>query len=454
MTAELRPSLVAADDGSAAVGIDGQVASVLDRMAGARARPEWVVCVRGGSKALRRVRESLFVVSDGMTGTRGSLEEDGPDTSPGLFVAGVFERDPESGQSLVVLPSWATLGLHESLPPGTRMLDLRSGVLWREVAIGGKTRLRTARWSCLGRPGTSVLVAAGDSGVLNQGRAHEVLDAPSTLGGGVRGVIDTICLDGAGGTTGTTHVVRTASYASGTRRLPGEDGLAARHRRALSVGPEVLFEEQLAAWGARWKTCDIEVVGDPELTLAARFALFHLAGSVADHGEAAVGARGLSGPSYAGHVFWDSDVFVLPVLAATHPPSARAMLEYRIRRLPAAASAAAALGRRGARFPWESAHDGSDVTPRAGVDERGELVPIRTGDLEEHITADVAWAAWQAAAWTGRWTTLEGRCRGLVVDTARYWASRIRTDAEGHGHIDEVIGPDEYHEGVDDNAFT
>ncbi len=454
MSAALRPSVVPPDDDVAVAPLDVQVASVLERMAATHARPEWVLRVRSGSQALRRVRESLFVVSDGTTGTRGSLEEDGPDTRPGLFVAGVFERDPESGQSLVVLPSWATLGVHGSLPPGTRMLDLRSGVLWREVEVGGKRRLRTARWSCLGRPGTSVLVAAGDSEVLNQGRAHEVLDAPSTLGGGVRGVIDTICLDGARETSGTTHVVRTASYASGTRRMPGKDGLAARHRRATEVGPEKLFEEQVSAWGARWESCDIEVVGDPELTLAARFALFHLAGSVADHGEAAVGARGLSGPSYAGHVFWDSDVFVLPVLAATHPRAARAMLEYRLRRLPAAARAAEALGLRGARFPWESAHDGNDVTPRAGVDERGQLVPIRTGDLEAHITADVAWAAWHAAAWTGRWTPLEGRCRGLVVDTARYWASRIRTDSEGRGHIDDVIGPDEYHEDVDDNAFT
>ena len=93
--------------------------------------------------------------------------------------------------------------------------------------------------------------------------------------------------------------------------------------------------------------------------------------SVGDHGEAAVGARGLSGPAYRGHVFWDSDVFVLPFLAATHPPAARAMLEYRIRRLPAALEAARRLGRMGARFPWESAADGWDVTPRSAFDQVG-----------------------------------------------------------------------------------
>ena len=93
------------------------------------------------------------------------------------------------------------------------------------------------------------------------------------------------------------------------------------------------------------------IEGDPELQLAIRFALFHLMASVADAGEAAVGARGLSGSAYRGHVFWDSDVFVLPFLAATHPPAARAMLEYRVRRLDAARAAAARLGFAGRPLP-------------------------------------------------------------------------------------------------------
>ena len=78
------------------------------------------------------------------------------------------------------------------------------------------------------------------------------------------------------------------------------------------------------------------IEGDPALQKAIRLSLFHLMGSVASEGEAGVGARGLTGSAYSGHVFWDSDVFVLPFLAATHPAAARAMLEYRVRRLPAA----------------------------------------------------------------------------------------------------------------------
>ena len=87
--------------------------------------------------------------------------------------------------------------------------------------------------------------------------------------------------------------------------------------------------------------------GDAELTHAVRFALFQLMGSVRDDGEAAVGARGVTGPGYRGHVFWDADVFVLPFLAATHPPAARAMLEYRPSGLSLRASASSAAARSG-----------------------------------------------------------------------------------------------------------
>jgi trehalose/maltose hydrolase-like predicted phosphorylase len=223
---------------------------------------------------------------------------------------------------------------------------------------------------------------------------------------------------------------------------------------AEQAGFERLLREQREAWAARWREADVRIEGDADLQPAIRFALFHLMSSVADRGEAAVGARGLSGPAYRGHVFWDSDVFVLPFLAATHPAAARAMLEYRIRRLPAAREAARKLGRKGARFAWESAGSGSDVTPASARLATGELVRIRTGELEEHIVGDVAWAAACYLDWTDDAAFAAGPGRELLVETARYWASRARFATDGRAHIYGVIGPDEYHEPVDDNAYT
>jgi trehalose/maltose hydrolase-like predicted phosphorylase len=82
------------------------------------------------------------------------------------------------------------------------------------------------------------------------------------------------------------------------------------------------------------------------------------------------------------------------------------------------------------------------------------VIRILTGELEEHIVADVAWAASEYACWTGDSEFLRGPGADLLLDTARYWASRVTVEGDGRGHIRGVIGPDEYHEVVDDNAFT
>ncbi len=170
-----------------------------------------------------------------------------------------------------------------------------------------------------------------------------------------------------------------------------------------------------------------------------------------------MGARGLTGPGYGGHVFWDADVFVLPRTGGDAPgrgPGHARIPDPPTPRRPGASSAS-----RRARLAWGALSvgvgvAGNDVTPTEAVDGRGEVVTIRTGEMEEHITADVAWAAWQLAAWTGDLEFLEGAGRPLLIETARYWAGQVRLDPAGVGHIDGVIGPDEYHENVDDNAFT
>ncbi len=103
-----------------------------------------------------------------------------------------------------------------------------------------------------------------------------------------------------------------------------------------ALGFDRLLAEHRESWAQRWSDAEVTIEGDPESELAARFAVFHLLSAAGDGDETAVGARGLTGDAYAGHVFWDADVFVLPALAAIRPAAARAMLEYRVRRLPAA----------------------------------------------------------------------------------------------------------------------
>jgi trehalose/maltose hydrolase-like predicted phosphorylase len=240
---------------------------------------------------------------------------------------------------------------------------------------------------------------------------------------------------------------------AGPRRPPAVGRAIERLTGSAAVPFTALLAEQRATWAARWADGDVLIPDDPEMQLCARFALYHLQASVAGKGEAGVGARGLSGSGYSGHVFWDADIFVLPALAAVRPAAARAMLEYRLRRLPQAREFARATGRAGCRFPWESARDGADVTPLSAPI-AGHEVPIRNGQAEEHVVADVAWAAWHYCAWTGDEAFLTGAGLPLIIETARYWASRACLDGDASAHILGVIGPDEYHGPVDDNAFT
>lgn len=377
-----------------------------------------------------------------------------------MLAAGVYDGEGPSTE-LLAAPVWHVLP--SELPAGgklRRRLYLRTGLL-RQTLISPHGEAAALRFSSLARPGTVALRAAGPPAVVSGGTSLRAAPGTSAKEGRADGATFMLVPASRGGVAAAAsevadagRVERLGAYVSSPETVPDADTAVAALADARRAGFEALLGEHRAAWAERWEDADVVVRGDEQLQLAVRFALFHLMGSVASSGEAAVGARGLAGPGYRGHVFWDTDVFVLPFLAATHPPAARAILEYRIRRLPEAMRAARSLGLAGARFAWESARDGVDVTPPAGRDATGRLVRIRTGESEEHVVADVAWAAACYLDWTGDEEFAAGAGLRLLVETARYWASRVRFDRDGRAHLYGVIGPDEYHEPVDDNAYT
>ena len=223
--------------------------------------------------------------------------------------------------------------------------------------------------------------------------------------------------------------------------------------------PDDAFDQVAAAsaaeWARRWETSQIEVSGDTYAEQALRFAAFHLIGGAPRSSEGAgVGARLLSGYGYRHHVFWDTDIFAMPYLTMTQPDLARAHLGYRYRGLDGARRKAARYGRAGAFFAWESAGTGDEVTPDWGETADGERVRIRTGEIEEHIVADVAYAVDHYVRWTDDRAFLAEQGAEMTLDGARYWQDRAEVDREGRAHLRNVIGPDEYHVGVDDNFFT
>ena len=417
--------------------------------------PRWTVVERGVDPARLRVTESLFTLGSDGTGWRGSAEETPVQGQPLVTSAGVYAgADPASG--LLEGPDLADVSLAEPVRHDVRTLDLRTGVLHREETGPGAT-LRSLRLASATEPGVFALrVEAAEARLRAPGSGPDAGTdtegwslVTSTTGGG----IGALSRERSAHDAGTTALERLTVVRADAHRAPPRSAARGGLDRARVLGFERLLSAQRAAWAARWDRVGVSIPADPRLELRLRFALFHLWNLAVRDGELAVGARSITGTGYAGHVFWDADAFVLPALVTLDPASAAAMVRYRLRRLPAARERARREGRAGARFPWESAHDGRDVTPRTGF-VGAEAVTIRTGALEEHVTADVAWAVAHHATWTRPGGDLTPPERALLGDTARYWASRADRSPDGAAHLLGVIGPDEYHEDVDDDVFT
>ncbi|WP_432130747.1 glycoside hydrolase family 65 protein [Streptomyces tendae] len=230
---------------------------------------------------------------------------------------------------------------------------------------------------------------------------------------------------------------------SGARSRPAmSDQVEAALAAAAHGGWDGLVAEQRDYLDDFWARADVEVHGDEEIQQAVRFALFHVLQAGARAEQRAIPAKGLTGSGYDGHAFWDTEMFVLPVLTYTAPKAVAEALRWRQATLPAARDRATQLGLRGAAFPWRTI-DGS---------EGSAYWPAGTAAF--HVAADIAHAAVRYTAATGdldfeRETALE-----LLVETARLWRSLGHHDHHGVFHIDGITGPDEYSAVVDDNTYT
>jgi alpha,alpha-trehalose phosphorylase len=211
---------------------------------------------------------------------------------------------------------------------------------------------------------------------------------------------------------------------------------------ARQTGWDGLVAEQRAYLDDFWDRADVEVEGDAELQQAIRFGLFHTLQSGARAEQRAIGAKGLTGPGYDGHTFWDTEAFVLPVLTYTAPHAARDVLRWRHRTLDLARERAQLLGLKGAAFPWRTirGQECSGYWP--------------AGTAAFHIGAAIADAVARYQAASDDRSFASGVGLELLVETARLWRSLGHHDAAGRFRIDGVTGPDEYSAVADNNVYT
>jgi alpha,alpha-trehalose phosphorylase len=240
------------------------------------------------------------------------------------------------------------------------------------------------------------------------------------------------------------RVVKLLAYSWSSRRSAAavRDQVAAALAEARHTGWDGLLASQREYLDDFWERADVELEGDPELQQAMRFAIFHTLQAGARGGGRAIAAKGLTGPGYDGHAFWDTEAFVLPVLTYTVPGAARDALCWRHATLGMARARAKLLGFNGAVFPWRTI-DGQECSA---------YWPAGTAAF--HIAAAIADAVgrYHAASDDEEFERQIGL--ELLIETARLWRSVGHYDSAGRFRIDGVTGPDEYSAVADNNVYT
>ncbi len=444
-------------------------------------------------------QETVFTISNGYLGTRGSFEEGYRGDRPATLIHGIYDDVSIAYTELVNCPNWLPLlirvaghefGMNGEIVEYERRLDLRLGLLSRDVRwrtpSGETLDFHFERFASLADQHVlaircqitsidftgEISVEAGfnpepdNEGVkhwetITQGSADDQIWLHSQVKSGIElGMAAKLVIEDGLGTTfdcipGQTVTLEkiVTVFSSRDTPLPLD---AAQNRLAQEPCYSTLLAAHIAAWERVWQDSDIIIEGDDLAQLSIRYNLFQIL-SVAPRQDdrVSIPPKTLSGFAYRGHVFWDTEIFILPLLTLTQPALARNLLTYRYHTLPGARRKAQEAGYSGAMFAWESATTGDEVTPRWVPGANGELIRIWCGDIEVHITADVAYAVWQYWQMTGDDDWMRDYGAEILLDTAVFWESRVEWNQERECYdIRDVIGPDENHDRVDNNAFT
>jgi alpha,alpha-trehalose phosphorylase len=323
-------------------------------------------------------------------------------------------------------------------------------------------------------------VADGAGGVVVQRTRTTRLALAAAVRHTVEVVRGDVARDAASGAAGSTSSAAEPPEAA-TSSTASEDGVATTFTARLAVGDRIrlvkalgytsslegakpgladearglvldaardgfdrLAEEQREVLDAFWARSDIEIDGDDALQQSIRFSLFSIFQSAGRDGRTGLSAKGLTGEGYEGHVFWDTEVFALPFFVYTQPAIARALLRFRVWRLPQARDRAAEMAERGALYPWRTING----------EEASAYFPA--GTAQYHINADIALALVRYVAVTGDRSLLLDGGAELLLETARMWASlgAFIPSRGGEFCINMVTGPDEYSALVNNNTYT
>ncbi len=217
-----------------------------------------------------------------------------------------------------------------------------------------------------------------------------------------------------------------------------------------------LFLASQTAFQRKWSVSDVQIEGDPAAQFNIRYSIYHLLILGNEKYAHSIPARGVSGQTYKGAIFWDAEIFIFPFFMMVNPLIARRILEYRIQTLEGAKAKAKELGYEGAFYAWESQDSGLEACSKYNVCDPVNHKPIRTyfNEKQIHISPDIVYAIDDYVTRIQDYSLLNEGGFEIITQVALFIMSYATYHDDGYYHIDDVIGPDEYHERIDDNAFT
>lgn len=478
---------------------------------------DWILIENQFDPDQSHSRESLFTIGNGYLGTRGSFEEGYTRSLPATLIHGVYDEVPVVYTELANCPDWLPLviivnGDRFRLDQGEilrydRQLDLRQGILtrclrWRSPSghtidinferfasladnhvLGQRCQLTLINFdgvievqaSINGYPENEgfnhwegIDQGKTDQGIWFHSRTRDsqidigmaakltISDVETTLQVSTVPGYPTLSATFSGRSLQTITVEKLVTVF--TSRDIQQPVSAAKEKLAQLPDYTTLLNAHEQAWDETWQNSDILIEGDSTAAFAVRYNLFQLLIAAPRHDDkVSIPAKTLSGFGYHGHIFWDTEIFILPFFTFTQPAIARNLVSYRYHTLKGARRKAAHSGHLGAMYAWESADTGDEVTPRWSLpsDFYGEDVRIWCRDREIHISADIAYAVWHYWRATGDDEWMRDCGAEMIFDTAIFWASRVEFNPQHDRYeIRTVIGADEYHELVHNNTFT
>ena len=249
-------------------------------------------------------------------------------------------------------------------------------------------------------------------------------------------------------TQGETQTLHKLVIYCHSASVDDSDSLGQQAQQLLSnaqqQGFTALLGEHQQWWQQYWRQADVNIEGDVALQQAIRFNLFSLAQSAGRNGHSNIGAKGLTGPGYDGHYFWDTEIYVVPVMSLTQPQIARQLLTQRYSQLDAARERARQMSHSsGALYPWRT----------IGGEECSAYFPA--GTAQYHINAAIAYAIRSYYLATDDWAFMQQMGAEMLVETARLWLQLgFFSSRSGKFEIHMVTGPDEYSALVNNNFYT